>query len=184
MALVESTLEANVDSTSPAPHHAGSGRKTSSSTYSAPHTTSAGPVTSPKSKNAEPKPLAGKDSDTTPVEPPGDLNLESVRQQWGTMLTDLRRSSKSTEALLRDAQPLAVEGRQIIIGFFYELHKTRVEGDRHAKPQIEKIFSQIFSSPVSIRCVVSPKKQKMKAAQDDPLIRAALNLGGKITDVS
>ncbi len=72
----------------------------------------------------------------------------------------------------------------ITIVFFYELHKTRVEADKNAKPQIEKIFSDIFKTPCRIRCVVSPKKQKMQAAKSDPLIREAMNLGGRITDVS
>lgn len=113
----------------------------------------------------------------------GDLSLQSILEQWGNMLSSLRKSSKSIEALLRDAEPLAVKDRQVTIGFFYELHKDRIDRDKQAKPQIEKILSGMFGSPVRIRCVVSPKKQKMKAAQEDPLIRAAINMGGKITDI-
>lgn len=183
MALVESCLDLEV-TTTPRP----SSRPTSTKKTQPPHRVetvkTSEPAPQSRSKDAEPKPTKTDEAAAQGGEPAGDLNLDSVREQWGNMLTSLRKSSKSTEALLRDAQVLAVDGQQITIGFFYELHKTRVEGDKHAKPQIEKIFGQIFGSPVRIRCVVSPKKQKMKAAQDDPLIRAALNMGGKITDVS
>ncbi len=100
------------------------------------------------------------------------------------MLTRLRKFNKATEALLKDAQPVSLEGSLLTIGFFYELHKSRVESDKNAKPQIEKILSELCGTPVHIRCALSPKKQKLKAAQDDPVVRAALNMGGKITDVS
>jgi DNA polymerase III subunit gamma/tau len=184
MAFVESALETTPGSSVPEPQHKSGGKKsTNVQTVAAEARTT--PFGSPvKTRRVDSKADVPDEPQTAQVQPPGDLTLESVRQQWGRMLTSLRKSSKSTEALLRDAQPLALDGHQITVGFFYELHKTRIEGDKHAKPQIERIFSEIFCSPIRIRCVVSPKKQKMKEAQDDPLIRAALNLGGKITDVS
>jgi DNA polymerase-3 subunit gamma/tau len=184
MALVESTLEPSLASPSTAPRTGGGGASGDRASIR-PSTPKAAVTLDPaKSNKTISETHIEEESGATPTETADALNLESVLQRWGNMLTRLRKSDKRTEALLHDAQPIAVEGNLITIGFFYELHKTRVEGDKSAKPQIEKILGEIFGSPVHIRCVVSPKKQKMRAAQDDPLIRAALNLGGKITDVS
>lgn len=182
MALVESTLTHGTESQPPGPPIRDAGKKQAPPPPSAPAASRSAPAAA-KSKTA-----GTKASTTEPEEIKGkneaiELSLQSVLEQWSSMLTTLRKSSKSIEALLRDAEPLAVHDRQITIGFFYELHKNRVEQDKHAKPQIEKILSDIYGAPVRVRCVVSPKKQKMKAAQDDPLIRAAINMGGKITDI-
>jgi hypothetical protein len=126
---------------------------------------------------------SGDDEESASAIPQGSLNLPSVREHWGQMLTRLRQKNKSTEALLKDAQPIAVEGNLITIGFFYELHKERVEKDKNAKGQIEKIFTEMFGAPCRIKCIISPKKQKIKAAQDDPMIRAAMNMGAVIKPI-
>lgn len=183
MALVESILTPGVEPSLPTLHARETGKKSPLTSVAAPTESRPATATTHKPKATAPKgPEAGQqeNKDKAAV---GDLTLESVVEQWGRMMGSLRKSSKSVEALLRDAEPLSVQDRQVTIGFFYELHKARIENDKHAKPQIEKIFAEIFGAPVRIRCVLSPKKQKMKAAQDDPLIRAALNMGGKITDI-
>ncbi len=184
MALVESTLEASPVPSSPVPRvKGGRNRRESAAAPTSAQSTSLSPSEA-KSSESMSEPPAKEEAGVAPTETADALNLESVLQHWTSVLARLRKANKPIEALLRDAQPIAVEGTLITIGFFYELHKTRVEGDKKAMPQIERIFGEIFNSPIRIRCVVSPKKQKMRAAQDDPLIRAALNLGGKITDVS
>ncbi|MGB8646816.1 MAG: DNA polymerase III subunit gamma/tau [Anaerolineae bacterium] len=113
-----------------------------------------------------------------------ELTLEQVQQQWPTVLLRLRKLNKTVEALLRDAQPISLKGDIITIGFFYELHKTKVESNKNGLAQIDKIMAELFGKPYHCKCIVSPKKQKMRAAENDPVIRAALDLGGRIRDVT
>ncbi len=142
------------------------------------------------SAETKPEPVTREDSGdeqaplATAAKPEGPLSLELVREQWPALLARLHRLNKQLEAILKDAEAIALAGDLITVGFFYELHKTKVEGDKRWVPQIEKILSELTGAAVKIKCVVSPKKQKIKAAQDDPLVRAALNMGGKIKDVS
>lgn len=184
MAVVESTFDPN-SGTAPiaAPRHGGS-RKTSNPPVAEHAVPLEAKKPEAKFKKPAPEQTNAEEPETIAASQTGELTLKLVEHHWNSMLANLGKTSKKTEALLRDAQPLSVDGNQITIGFFYELHKSRVEADKHAKPQIEKAIGQIFGGSVRVRCIVSPKKQKMKAAQDDPLIRAALNLGGKITDVT
>ncbi|MGE5140785.1 MAG: DNA polymerase III subunit gamma/tau [Rudaea sp.] len=113
-----------------------------------------------------------------------ELTLEAIEEQWKPMLSRVRRINKTTEAFLRDARLVALEGNVIVIGFDHDLHKKRVEDDKKSQAAIEHFFAESFAAPCRLRLVISPKKAKLKAAQDDPVIRAALDLGGKITDIS
>ncbi len=125
--------------------------------------------------------IGKKAKEQTPAEA---LTVQAVQEQWSAVLARFHKLNKSTEALLKDAQPVALEGNTVVIGFAYDLHRNRIENDKRGKAQIEQVISELLGKPLHVRCVLSPKKQKLKAAQDDPLVREAMNLGGKITDVS
>jgi hypothetical protein len=88
------------------------------------------------------------------------------------------------EALLRDAEPVTVEGDLIVLGFYYQGHVERFEKQTNVKAMIEKALGEIFQQPCRVKCVLSPKKVRLKAVEEDPLIRVAVNqLGAQITEI-
>jgi hypothetical protein len=88
------------------------------------------------------------------------------------------------EALLRDAEPVKVDGDLVVLGFYYQGHAERFEKQANGKAMIEKALTEIFRTKCRVRCVLSPKKAKLKAVEEDPLIRAAVNqLGAEITEI-
>ncbi|MGE5141798.1 MAG: DNA polymerase III subunit gamma/tau [Rudaea sp.] len=196
MALVEAVLEPAA-APAPAPHKEAVHRPAPTAAHpppAAPEKKKA-PASSEshlkeESKSAPPEPRRVSGPQEEPAsEPPhavpeGDVTLERVQQEWPDILKRLHKVNKMVHALLLDAQPVSVKDNLITIGFFYPVHKDKVDNNKSAKPQLEKILAEVLGRPFHFKCVLSPKKQKMKDAEQDPLIREGIRLGGKITDVS
>ena len=107
-----------------------------------------------------------------------------LKAGWRNLLARVRPYDKMAEALLRDAEPLRVEGDLIVLGFYHQVHAERFEKQPNSKAMIEKALSDIFQQKCRVKCILSPKKARMKAAEEDPLIRAAVNqMGAEITEI-
>ncbi len=114
----------------------------------------------------------------------GALTTELLCERWSSVLARVRSYDKMAEAQLRDAEPLKVEGDLIVLGLHFQAHVERFEKQANVKALIEKTVSDIFQQKYRVKCVLSPKKARLKAVEDDPLIRAAVNqLGAQITQI-
>ena len=114
----------------------------------------------------------------------GTLTVDTLRAGWRNVLARVRPYDKMAEALLRDAEPLRVEGDLIVLGFYHQVHAERFEKQPNSKAMIEKAMSEIFQQKCRVKCILSPKKARLKAAEEDPLIRAAVNqMGAEITEI-
>jgi hypothetical protein len=148
----------------------------------APPRPQARPAPIPKSTAAATAPQA--DENTAAAGTAAPLSVDSIRAGWRDVLARVRLHDKMAEALLRDAEALKVEDDLIVLGFFYQGHVERFEKQANAKALIEKALSDSFKVKCRVRCVLSPKKAKLKAVQEDPLIQAAVNqLGAEITEI-
>jgi len=158
----------------------------------APPARSVPPPPKPKAENRPPAPAppaksapgAAAKEDLDPSAPPGTLSVDSLRASWRNVLARVRPYDKMAEALLRDAEPLKVDGDVVVLGFYYQGHAERFEKQANGKAMIEKALTDIFQVKCRVKCVLSPKKAKLKAVEQDPLIRAAVNqLGAEITEI-
>lgn len=114
----------------------------------------------------------------------GALSVETLRSEWNRVLAFVRMKNKMAEALLRDAEPIKIEDKQIWLGFRFEGHAERFEKEAKGKALIEKAIEEIFSQPYRVKCILSPQKARVKAVESDPLIRTAVSqLGAEITDI-
>lgn len=192
MALVEATLEPGTSAALTGPLI--SARPASPAPASAPagvtsRASASAPAPEPKRQTARAAPAKKKAPDVAesdvpaPGEPAGPPTLANIKKHWDALVARYRTVNKSLSAYLRDAEPVALKDNILTVGFFYPLHRDRFENDKHARPQLEKLAAEMFGAPVRIKCDLSPKKQKMQAAEEDPLIRAAMNLGARIVDL-
>jgi len=107
-----------------------------------------------------------------------------LRENWSRLLQYLKKQDKIVEALLRDAEPIEIANDQITFGFHHPVHAERFEKQAQGKQIIEKGLFDIFRQTYRVKCVLSPKQAKLKAVQEDPVIRAAVNqLGAQITEI-
>ncbi len=114
----------------------------------------------------------------------GGLGLETVQTQWTQILKYIRQYNKIVEALLRDVEPIKVENNIIVLGFHYQQHAERFEKQADGKQIIEKALFQVFKQKYGVKCVLSPKKARLKAVEEDPLIRNAVSQwGAQVTEI-
>jgi DNA polymerase-3 subunit gamma/tau len=137
------------------------------------------------------------------------LTLDTVNSQWGRILGEVKLRNHSVEALLKSCRPLRVEGREVVLGFYYGFHKEKVEEPKN-KALVENAISQVVEDSCHIRCVLSPKdegqtqpaqkpvkrpqedvveseetvRDKYSSIADDPLIQEAVSkYGAQVVDV-
>ena len=169
----------------------------------------AAPVSGPADSPASPAPQVPKAAEKPPEaeaasapapqevqEPPGPAaapamqaapaGLERVKSQWADFVNTLRGvgSSGSLDAFLRSAcEPEAVEGDTLVLAFYHEFHKNKIEDAKYAR-MVERKLAEKFGSPSKIRCVLKSKEAKPgRKIEDIPLVKAALEHGARITSV-
>ncbi len=120
----------------------------------------------------------GESSPATP------LSLEGLRANWAQVLARVKVYNKVAEALLRsDAEPVTVEGDQVVLGFHHEVHAGRFDKVEQSKVIVEKALGEVLQAKCRVKFILSPKRAKIKAAEEDPLIHAAMSMGAEITDI-
>lgn len=185
MALVEATLEpAPVVVAAPSP----AARAGSSAAQDNPFTPAPGSkhqagtayqrVSAPKK--------TGKTPENVENEPPeiaGALSVPVLKKNWENLIRTFQKTNQAMAPFLKDAEPISLKDDTLVIGFFYEIHQSRFDNDKHAKTQFSKVLQDAIGATVHLKCIVSPKREKMREAQNDPLVRTGMNLGGKVTNI-
>jgi DNA polymerase-3 subunit gamma/tau len=114
---------------------------------------------------------------------PSNPDFEYIQAHWGDFVHTLRGagSSGNLDAFLRSAcEPIAVEDDTLVLGFYYSFHKEKIENPKY-RHLVEKKLEEEFGTPGKIRCVLKPKDKKR--AEEGHLVKAALEMGGRITSV-
>ncbi len=139
------------------------------------------PVVRKPSTEKKPRP---DESEVLAAAPAGPVSIEAVRSNWNRILAQVRPKDKMIEALLRNAELIKVDGDQLILGFPHAFHAERFEKQPNGKAIVESAMDQVFHQKVRVKCIQSPKMARLKAVEEDPLIRAAVNqLGAQITEI-
>ena len=87
-------------------------------------------------------------------------------------------SKGNLDALLRSAcEPVALEGETLVLGFYYEFHKEKIEDPKY-RHMVEAKVSEVFGQSYKIRCVLTERKARTRGH----LVEAALQMGAKIID--
>jgi hypothetical protein len=123
------------------------------------------------------------------------LTPEALRDRWSEFLNALRPRNLSLEALMRSCRPVAVEGDVVVLGFDYDFHRGKVEEDRN-RQDVEEALSGLVGQRYRVRCVlaqgfrqertVAPSQRApsdspvVQSVSDDPVVRAAVELGAEI----
>ncbi len=97
---------------------------------------------------------------------------------------------KRASLRLKFCEPHAVDPDTLTLGFFYSIHRDKIE-----KPQerivVERALQAFSGTNLRVQTVLAPKDQPMQAgktkyeeAAEDPVVKEAMKLGGRITEVS
>ncbi len=148
-------------------------------------------------------PTGEKPPAETPAPPPPDAegrvetdaeghDLLWWQHHWPRFLEWLRTRGGPYRRLavrLKFGQPHALENDTLTLRFAHSIHRDKV-AERESRTMLQKALREFGGAPLLVECVWSPNQQaaqpartKFEEAAEDPLVRAALKLGGRIVDV-
>ncbi len=148
------------------------------------------PAKSPAREKVSPvePPVTASSAEQVPVvAPPAagpQSEIERVRSQWTEFVDTLKGvgSGGNVDAFLRSAcQPEAVEGDTLVLAFYHTFHKDKIEDPKYCR-MVEKKLGEKFGNPSKVRCVLRPKAEQRPT--EGHLVKAALEMGGRITSVT
>jgi len=94
--------------------------------------------------------------------------LGHLTDNWPRILAEMRQINKSVEALLRGScKVVAVEDGSVTLGFFWEMHKAKLE-EVKTRRVVEEIFSRVLGRPCQVKCILTPKESQPGAAAHPP----------------
>ena len=120
-----------------------------------------------------------------------DPPLARLQNNWTDILASIKRRNMHVEAIIRDCPPAAVDGDVVTLTAASPFHKEKLEDDK-AKRLIEDVISETVAHPCRIKCSLPQqvkKQQKpeqrhdLQSLADDYMVKAGLELGGKIGGV-
>jgi DNA polymerase-3 subunit gamma/tau len=103
------------------------------------------------------------------------VKLETVRRAWGELVDRAKERSIGKAAQLAKAEPLAIEGGTIVIGFGEEFARLLWQDKRRA--ELEQDLSEILKATVRVKCV--RQAGVPETGTDDPMLRAAIDTLGR-----
>jgi len=132
---------------------------------------------------------AALDPDRVGIEVPSEgisQDIDYLRGRWREFIKSLRGegSSGNLDAFLRSAcDPIALEDDTLVLGFYYSFHKEKIE-DAKYRHLVEKKLQEVFGRPYKIRCILVDSKREVssQARTQNPVIKAALEMGAKISE--
>ncbi len=195
LAFVEATLpEGEQGGTAPPTRSSASHespQQTGEGTTPAPSRVDGSPHSPRAEANAQPKPSAQvKESSVSYGGEAKRAPLERLQDRWMQILAAVKANSMHLEAVIRDCPATAVEGEVVTLRARSPFHKERLEEDR-ARQLLEEEISKLMGQPYRIRCILAsdaeqqgpPQADDLRVITEDPLVKAALELGGKLGDI-
>ncbi len=172
-------------------------------TQEPPPTRPAATTTTPSTEQRRAQPSREQKTTSAPTSPSagapsaelaaGAPSLEQILEVWPNVVEGIRPLDPAVQALLHSSscQPVAVDGRVIVLGFRYAFHKGKVEEVRNRR-MIEQVLSKVLQGSYGIRCVLDESAsnnrrrgvKNRQRVQQDPRVRAAANIfNARIVDV-
>jgi DNA polymerase-3 subunit gamma/tau len=129
-------------------------------------------------------PMAAGSADTPGKDIPRDIDY--VRSHWREFIRSLRGegSSGNLDAFLRSAcDPIDLLDDTLVLGFRYPFHKEKIEDGKY-RHLVEKKLKEVFGQPYKVRCVLVDSKKEVAspAKTQNPVIKAALEMGARISE--
>ena len=103
------------------------------------------------------------------------VKLETVRKAWGELVDRTKERSIGKAAQLAKAEPVAIDGATIVIGFGEEF--ARLLWQEKRRGELEQDLSEILKATIRVKCV--RQAGVPEAATDDPMLRAAIDTLGR-----
>jgi DNA polymerase III subunit gamma/tau len=157
----------------------------------APTPTAPAVVASEPESKAKEQPTAAPVVETSSAESQAGAAIELAEAvtAWKQVLKNLESQSKMTAALLKEANPVEVEGNRVVLGFNYTFHYKRISQDQAAMKMLEEHFTRVMGQKIGVKCIdqseakntggqagTAAKPGAKTASKDDELTRRAAQI--------
>jgi hypothetical protein len=129
------------------------------------------------------------ESGPRPSQEASEGGLASLLDAWSEVVASINHSNRNLAAVVRDCPPVAVDEDLVTLCARSRFHKDQLESDE-AKKLVGKAIDESIGQRCRIRCVMTPDTPTHAASEndleeltEDPVIKAGLELGGKIGTV-
>ncbi len=109
----------------------------------------------------------------------GESNLDMLRAAWKQLIQEVNAINKPAAALLRSCRPQAIDGEVVRIQADHDLFKTRLEDPKN-KLAVVTALNRLLNGKYSL--VISSAQQPEPEPGEDPLVKAAQRLGGRVRE--
>lgn len=107
-------------------------------------------------------------------------SLEVLRGQWKQLIQQVNGTHKPTAALLRSCHPYSLEGDVVRIKADHDLIRQRLDDPKHREVMMSAI-NQLLNGKFVVR-VFTGTPDHEPDPNEDPLVKAARKLGGKVRE--
>jgi len=142
------------------------------------------PTASTQPRAGPTQPAAGAQSAVT---------LERLRKLWPKVGAKVQRRDRTLEPLLRSAEPVKLEGSVVTVGFAYPFHRSCYASALELEVLLQAL-REVGGQALEVECVVAPpgvpasevslaetpNALKDASLEEDPLYKAAIELGGTV----
>jgi DNA polymerase-3 subunit gamma/tau len=140
--------------------------------------------------DSQPKPSRVKESPASPGGKGKATPLERLQNNWTQILTAIKANTMHLEAVIKDCPAATVEGDVVTLRARSPFHKERLDEDR-ARQLVEEEISKIMGQPYRVKCILASDSEQqepqrpdeLQSLAEDPVVKAGLELGGKIGDI-
>ena len=108
-----------------------------------------------------------------------DLSIEDLQSRWKAIVDQFKGigAGGNIDAFLRSVSvPIAINDQSIVIGFYHDFHKQKIEDPRY-KPLVEKKLSEILGKHYSLECEKIDREKSV-----GHLVKAAIDMGAEAVD--
>jgi DNA polymerase-3 subunit gamma/tau len=118
----------------------------------------------------------------------GDAALDALQETWGEVVTEINRENMHIAAIVRDCPPVSFQDDVLTLQARSPFHKEKLESER-ARTLVEEAISKMLGRRCRVGYVLASEKVKaneshrekdLQGLSEDPVIKAGLELGGKI----
>jgi DNA polymerase-3 subunit gamma/tau len=120
------------------------------------------------------------------IEGSSDEVLASLQDRWSEIAAAIEQESMHIAAIVRDCRPVSFQDDTLVLEARSPFHREKLESDR-ARSLVEDAIGKLLGRPCRVRCTLANEKSEQPAPDtdlqglaEDPLIKAGLDLGGKI----
>lgn len=104
--------------------------------------------------------------------------IEALRAHWKQLIQDVNASNKPTAALLRSCHPQSVEDDVVRIRADHDLIRQRLEDPKH-RDVMTTALNHLMKGKFTVQIFTAQVEQDINS-DEDPLLKAAKKLGGKV----